>query len=65
MTDEPDAYRRLARAIRKAGSLRKFAATLDVSHSYISQVMHGKLPPSVKLLKAVGLTRHVTFKEQR
>ena len=36
--------------MKKKQSLRQLAKELDVSHSYLSQVKHGKRPPSSKVV---------------
>jgi transcriptional regulator with XRE-family HTH domain len=64
-TDLPDTMRRLERAIRLAGSQRKFAKRVGVSAAFINSVLHGHAKPSVKILRELGLVREVTIKEQR
>ena len=42
----------------KQKSLRQLAKELGVSHSYLSQIKHGKRPPSEKVVsKMVSITR--------
>ena len=40
--------------VRKQKSLRQQAKELGVSHSYLSQVEHGKRPPSDRVAQAVN-----------
>jgi predicted transcriptional regulator len=50
-------WKRLPKELeRKMTSLRNVAKELDVSHSYLSQVIHGKRPASEKVLTTL-LTR--------
>ncbi len=49
--------RYLAQQVRAAGSQRKLAHQLKISAPYISQVLLGKRPPSVRLIRALGLKK--------
>jgi len=40
--------------MKKQKSLRQLAMELGVSHSYLSQVLHGKRPPSDKIAQALN-----------
>jgi hypothetical protein len=40
--------------MRKQKSLRQLAVELGVSHSYLSQVLHGRRPPSDRVAKALN-----------
>lgn len=46
----------------KAGNQKRLAAQLDVSESYLSDVMTGRREPGEKLLEALGLERVVTYR---
>lgn len=45
-----------------AGSQKNLAAQLDVSESYLSDVLTGRREPGEKLLEALGLERVVTYR---
>jgi len=40
--------------MKKQKSLRQLARELGVSHSYLSQVLHGKRPPSDRVAQALN-----------
>jgi len=40
--------------MKKQKSLRQLAVELGVSHSYLSQVLHGKRPPSDRIAHALN-----------
>jgi len=49
----------------KEKSLRQLAKELGVSHSYLSQVKHGKRPASEKVQEALGMVSMVSKSEAR
>jgi len=51
--------------VKKQKSLRQLAKELGVSHSYLSQVLHGKRPASERVQKALGLVSMVSKSEAR
>lgn len=55
----PDPIRAIKEAVDEYGSQTKFAKSCGVTQAYVSQVLSGKTPPSVRLLSAVGLRRAV------
>lgn len=42
-----------------------FAATLNCSTAYLSDIYAGRREPGPKVLEALGLKRHVTYKKWR
>ena len=50
-----DVQRLLEKQCARAGSLRKFAAAHGIHVQYISQVLHGKRPPSERLCQALNI----------
>jgi transcriptional regulator with XRE-family HTH domain len=51
--------------MRKQKSLRQLARELGVSHSYLSQVQHGKRPASEKVEKALDMVSMVSNTEAK
>jgi transcriptional regulator with XRE-family HTH domain len=51
--------------MRKQKSLRQLARELGVSHSYLSQVQHGKRPASEKVQEALDMVSMVSESEAR
>ena len=49
--------------MNKQKSLRQIARELGVSHSYLSQVKHGKRPASEKVQEALGMVSMVSNSE--
>ncbi|MBA7620293.1 hypothetical protein ES703_27639 [subsurface metagenome] len=49
--------------MKKQKSLRQLARELGVSHSYLSQVKHGKRPASEKIQKALDMVSMVSNTE--
>lgn len=48
-------------AVRVIGTQRAAAHRWRVSEAYLCDVLHGRRQPGPKLLKALGLRRHVTY----
>jgi transcriptional regulator with XRE-family HTH domain len=46
----------------EAGSQHSYAKKLGISGAYLSDVIHGKTVPGPKLLRALGLTKEVTYR---
>ena len=51
--------------MKKQKSLRQLARELGVSHSYLSQVLHGKRPASEKVQQAIDMVSMVSNNEAR
>ena len=52
--------------MKKEKSLRQLAQELGVSHSYLSQIKHGKRPASAKVVsKMVSISHNVVSKNTR
>ena len=51
--------------MKKQKSLRQIAKELGVSHSYLSQVLHGKRPASEKVQEALDMVSMVSKCEAR
>lgn len=52
-----DPLTRLRRVVRRQGSQRQAAQSLDVGQSYISDLLRGRRTPSVAVLAKLGLRR--------
>jgi len=52
-----DVRERLATAVQRAGSLRAYADTVGVSHSYVNDVILGHRLPGPSILHVLGLER--------
>ncbi len=51
--------------MKEQKSLRQLARELGVSHSYLSQVLHGKRPASEKVQQAIDMVSMVSNNEAR
>ena len=61
---EREILKRLRVAIDRAGNQAAFASQCGVSPQFVSQVLHGRVPVSGRILRALGLTREVLIKER-
>lgn len=61
--DTAEVFGRIRRAIRLAGSQRKFAESVGISQPFLSQMLNCQRPVSDRLLRHVGLRRVVTYVE--
>lgn len=57
--NEEEIIQTLLDCIEEAGSARKFAAKTGFSNTYISNILHGKVKPSPRLLNALGYEKRV------
>ncbi len=52
----------LEREIARCGSQRAFAESIGISPQFISEILKGgKVKPSARVLKALGLAREITY----
>jgi lambda repressor-like predicted transcriptional regulator len=51
---EDDVRAALRQAIERAGSLRKWAESAEVSSAHVSQVLQRELPPGPRIAAALG-----------
>lgn len=51
---DSDVRAELRRAVERAGSLRRWAESADVSAAMVSQVLARDLPPGPKIARALG-----------
>jgi hypothetical protein len=55
--------RDLQKRIESAGSQYRVADSLEVSNSHLTDVLQGRRDPGPKLLRALGLTKVVTYQK--
>ena len=63
MTIDQRVTRKLNALLKVYGTQEKVAAYLNVTQSYVSELLRGSRQPGPELLKRLGLTKRITYTE--